>query len=203
VHLAALYLAAAVTCSVPNKDATVTHMVSPDFPQSARTFSRFVGTARVAVTVSPTGTMESARIVQSTGNFALDQAALMAARQSTYSPKVVDCQPVTGDYLFMVTFDAAGGEQAAPCIVNVADVVSLVRAKMPMGSTVRVITVSGAYAIVAAYGPGGYAARSYLLRNHNGWKVLTSEGGAFDLATLQRYGVPLSVAQTLWTSNCP
>jgi hypothetical protein len=34
----------------------------------------------------------------------LDQAALRAARQSTYSPKLEDCKPVTGSYLFTADF---------------------------------------------------------------------------------------------------
>ncbi len=35
---------------------------------------------------------------------AIDQAALRAARESTYSPKLVDCSPTTGDYLFRADF---------------------------------------------------------------------------------------------------
>jgi hypothetical protein len=35
---------------------------------------------------------------------AIDQAALRAARESNYSPKLVDCQPTQGDYLFRADF---------------------------------------------------------------------------------------------------
>ncbi len=35
---------------------------------------------------------------------AIDQAALRAARQSTYSPKLVNCSPTTGDYIFRADF---------------------------------------------------------------------------------------------------
>ncbi|MBV8433654.1 MAG: energy transducer TonB, partial [Candidatus Eremiobacteraeota bacterium] len=44
-------------------------------------------------------------IFKSTNNMAMDQAALRAARQSSYSPKLVNCQPVQGDYLFRVDFN--------------------------------------------------------------------------------------------------
>jgi TonB family protein len=57
------------------------------------------------VTIGPTGNLVDAKISQSAGNMALDQAALAAARQSTYAPKIVDCQPTTGSYYFKVTFD--------------------------------------------------------------------------------------------------
>jgi hypothetical protein len=34
----------------------------------------------------------------------LDRAALLAARQQTYSPQIVGCQPVSGSYLIAVAF---------------------------------------------------------------------------------------------------
>jgi outer membrane biosynthesis protein TonB len=36
---------------------------------------------------------------------AIDQAALRAARQSQYSPKIVNCQPTTGSYIFNAQFN--------------------------------------------------------------------------------------------------
>lgn len=78
----------------------------------------------VAVTIAPDGQLLEARIAQSSGNMAMDQAALTAARQSTYEPKTiaipvrrqagagsqntndgVACKSVTGTYLFRVTFE--------------------------------------------------------------------------------------------------
>ncbi len=92
-------------CRNPFQDATVVQQVSPDYPESARSLGLGQVTVQVKVTVSPSGSLIGASIFQSGNNMSLDQAALSAARQSTYSPKVVNCEPVTGDYLFKVTFD--------------------------------------------------------------------------------------------------
>jgi protein TonB len=77
----------------------------PEYPDAAR--EQGLGEVQVAVkvTIGPSGSLVNATISQSAGNMALDQAALAAARQSTYAPKIVNCEPVTGDYLFRVTFD--------------------------------------------------------------------------------------------------
>ena len=64
-----------------------------------------IRTARVVVVVNvnPDGSVKSEYIQTSAGISAIDYAALVAARQSTYSPKTVDCRPVLGTYLFEVT----------------------------------------------------------------------------------------------------
>jgi len=64
-----------------------------------------VKTAVVRVTVAANGTVSDTVLTTSTGNSALDAAAVQAARAATYSPKVVDCRAVAGIYLFKVTFD--------------------------------------------------------------------------------------------------
>ncbi len=92
-------------CKTPYQDATVVQQVSPDYPESARELGLGQVVVSVQVTLSPAGTLIGEKIAQSGGNMSLDQAALSAARQSTYAPKIVNCQPVTGDYLFKVTFD--------------------------------------------------------------------------------------------------
>jgi outer membrane biosynthesis protein TonB len=46
----------------------------------------------------------AAKVYKSSSNMAIDQAALRAARESTYSPKLSDCTPVQGDYLFKADF---------------------------------------------------------------------------------------------------
>ena len=92
-------------CKTPYQDATVVNQAQPEYPDAAR--DQGLGEVQVAVqvTIGPSGGLIDAKIAQSANNMALDQAALAAARQSTYAPKVVNCQPVTGDYLFRVTFD--------------------------------------------------------------------------------------------------
>jgi hypothetical protein len=43
-------------------------------------------------------------IYKSANNMAMDQAALVAARRSSYAPKVVDCAPTQGIVLFHAEF---------------------------------------------------------------------------------------------------
>ena len=92
-------------CKTPYQDATVVQQAQPEYPDSAR--EQGLGEVQVAVkvTIGPSGSLVNATISQSAGNMALDQAALAAARQSTYAPKIVNCEAVEGDYLFRVTFD--------------------------------------------------------------------------------------------------
>ena len=330
----------AQACRNPNQDPTVIQAAPPVYPESARELGLGIVNAKVVVTVSPTGSVIAVKIVQSTGNMALDQAAISAARQSTYSPKVVNCEPVASQYLFSVTFDPKKPPEPAPafspgarpsppteeacamqamassqgfgvfeqrrdyeralqsaavaatmqigCAAKIksperfslemvagstlsraadlafqlgryqqartfatransvyaqllapsidqnyarfltpnakanmqanddllqritrrekcvgdasAPIMALVLSRMPVGSSVPGIGVDGDYAVAIAYGPGGYAVRSFLLVNQNGWKVRASEGGALDLADYRRNGVPASVASKLASS---
>jgi TonB family protein len=57
----------------------------------------------VVVTVNSDGTVKSALMQRSWGAGA-DAAALAAARKSKYIPKTVNCQPVTGTYIFREMF---------------------------------------------------------------------------------------------------
>jgi len=80
-------------------------VAAPDYPESAREQGLGSVQVTVVVTIAPSGSLVSATIGQGSGNMAIDQAALATARQSTYAPKIVDCQPVQGQYNFKVTFD--------------------------------------------------------------------------------------------------
>ena len=91
-------------CANPNVEATVTNPVQPDYPQSALDLGLGAVTVNVEVTVGPSGNLVTAKVYKSSGNMSIDQAALRAARQSTYSPKLVNCEPTTGDYLFRADF---------------------------------------------------------------------------------------------------
>jgi protein TonB len=61
--------------------------VSPSYPESARA-ARQTGRVLITVDVSSTGNATSARVSSSSGVRALDEAALAAARASTYNPRV-------------------------------------------------------------------------------------------------------------------
>jgi TonB family protein len=112
--------AADATCPHP---ARVVGLAAPD-GSAIRTSGLWQNiVVAVEVTIDPNGKLVEARVVQSSGNMALDQAALNAARQSTYEPKMeatpirrqasaghtgdeagVVCRAVQAKYLFRVTF---------------------------------------------------------------------------------------------------
>ncbi len=89
-------------CSTPNVEATVTNAVQPFYPYSAREMNLVPVTVEVEVEVAvgPTGKLSRASIYKGSNNMAVDQAALLAARESSYSPKFVNCRPTQGNYLF-------------------------------------------------------------------------------------------------------
>jgi TonB family protein len=57
---------------------------------------RATGTVRVEVQVGPDGQVLAVQLVQSSGDSALDQAALNAARNSTFAPATLNGMPVHG-----------------------------------------------------------------------------------------------------------
>jgi TonB family protein len=95
---------AAAACTHPNADALVTSPVQPAFPHGLTV----QGTAVARVTIAANGSVAQVRISQSSGNAQLDRAVLDAARSSTYSPKLVNCKPVEGTYLFRAEFAPKG-----------------------------------------------------------------------------------------------
>ncbi len=91
-------------CANPNVPAHVLEAVDPVYPDSAAQEHVF-GTVLVAVTLSTSGAVVSTAISKSSGNDALDQAALHAAQASEYAPDYVDCRPVGGTYIFRAIFE--------------------------------------------------------------------------------------------------
>jgi TonB family protein len=94
--------AATVPC---DRDVMVTHQTSPGYPESARELGLTQVTAGIQVYITPQGTIAALRVINSSGNGDLDQAAIRAAAESTYLPRVKNCKPAFGLYLFKVTFD--------------------------------------------------------------------------------------------------
>jgi len=82
-----------------NADAAALHPAIPNIPKSA--YQPNVS-ANALVTVGADGRPTSAKIVKSSGSAAIDKATTDAAMASTYSPKTVNCNPVTGSYVFHV-----------------------------------------------------------------------------------------------------
>jgi|SRR5579862_1079350 len=90
-------------CSEPDVPAHTLEAVSPSAPDDA---AGVAGTAEVVVTLDAAGRVTDARIYRSTNDMRLDRAAVIAARQSTYAPALVDCLPTGGQYLFRVDFQS-------------------------------------------------------------------------------------------------
>jgi protein TonB len=88
-------------CSIPHAAASVVDAVSPSTPEGA---DDQTGTVQVRVDLAPSGAVVAATIFRSAGNLLLDQAALRAARASTYRAETRDCASVGGSYLFTVDF---------------------------------------------------------------------------------------------------
>lgn len=92
------------SCAVPNADAaTKGEPVQPDYPDIARQ-QGLAGTTQVKVALDAKGNVTDVSVYKSAGAAVLDQAALKAARQTAYTPEIVDCVPTGGVYLFRADF---------------------------------------------------------------------------------------------------
>jgi TonB family protein len=117
--LAALVLLSVIdsqtpSCDDPFRDGRVVKAVSLGYPDSAMKLNLGPLTVLVEVTVNPDGTLASSTIFRSSGNADVDQAALSEARASTYAPKLVDCKPVSGQYLFRAEFNPSASLLTPP-----------------------------------------------------------------------------------------
>jgi protein TonB len=77
--------------------------VRPSYPSAARTAGQS-GRVLIVVTVNAQGRATGARIAQSSGVASLDQAALSAARASTYNPRRVAGLPLPDTITIPYTF---------------------------------------------------------------------------------------------------
>lgn len=107
-----LLLALAVASAPPSptptppcyRDVTVVTSSPADYPGTAKILGTEPVEVLVRVVVEADGTVSSASIYKSSTDMAMDQAALRAARKSTYAPKMIACKAVPGVYFFNATF---------------------------------------------------------------------------------------------------
>ncbi|GAC1354820.1 MAG: hypothetical protein NVSMB31_15110 [Vulcanimicrobiaceae bacterium] len=92
-------------CPTPYKDASLVNSAAAEYPETAKEQGLGAVTVLVRIDLSATANVLSTSIIQSSGNSAIDRSATAAARQSSYSPKLVNCTPVEGSYSFRVEFD--------------------------------------------------------------------------------------------------
>jgi TonB family protein len=74
-----------------------------DPPEEARPLS-----ATVFVVVGSDGKVVAAKILKPSGDFSFDAASIRAAKSSTYTPKLVDCKPIEGTFLFRTSLTPGG-----------------------------------------------------------------------------------------------
>ena len=107
-------------CAMPFRSVTVTQHVDPTLPAGFEVTQP--AQAVVRVMVGPDGSVIGAAVSQSSGDNVLDRAALQAAQATTYQPKIVDCSPAAGTYMYSWNFGATGssksGESPSPAPAN-------------------------------------------------------------------------------------
>ena len=91
------------TGPVKIEDSDFIHRVQPEYPEMAKE-QNIQGTAVVLITIGPSGNVVNASIAESSGNAALDKAALQAAQASTFKPPLANGVPTTRQYKIEYVF---------------------------------------------------------------------------------------------------
>jgi periplasmic protein TonB len=89
------------------KDSNFRYKATPNYPD-LQMQEGVEGTVIVLVTIGPDGSLLDATVDQSSGNAALDAAALAAARDSLYTAPLRDGRPVTAQYRIVYEFKIGG-----------------------------------------------------------------------------------------------
>jgi protein TonB len=91
------------SCPSADRPASVLRSATPEIPPLAK-LEGASGDVIVRVVVKPDGKLDSATISQSSGNAILDREALRVARETEFAPGVESCHPLSGSYLYKVSF---------------------------------------------------------------------------------------------------
>jgi TonB family protein len=95
-------IVADASCKVPNAEPQALNPAAPDLPKSEWPSHRV--SAVVVVKVGADGKPKGAAVYHSSGNANVDRAVIAAAEKSTYTPRMVNCVPESGSYLFRADF---------------------------------------------------------------------------------------------------
>ena len=93
-----------LACAVPNADARTVNAAQPETPALAQQ-QGITGEVAVLVTLDENSRLVDAKVSRSPSPL-LNQAALQAARQSSFKTRVVACKPVADSYNFIVDFQS-------------------------------------------------------------------------------------------------
>lgn len=102
LQLSSPMLVASATCGTPNEDVRVLVPAQPKLSDAQMKAVHGTETATVNVQVDAGGKVQSASIAHSSGSPVVDQAAVNAAKASSYAPATRNCKSVAGAYLFKV-----------------------------------------------------------------------------------------------------
>ena len=91
-------------CDVADAPAKMTREFPVEWPEVAAAQGVPASEAVVLINLDSRGTLTGARIDKSSGNQLLDDEALLAIRNSTYSPEVQHCNRYARDYFIDVMF---------------------------------------------------------------------------------------------------
>jgi TonB family protein len=99
--------APSISCGIANAPARITSAWRPNVPSIVweRNFGEAYGSVKIALALDSSGSVQSARVLASSGIAALDREALTAARLSRYAAERSSCATHGGTYAFTVDFD--------------------------------------------------------------------------------------------------
>ena len=104
-----LLLAQAAPNPTPSSCQAETGLLKADYPKDFSPPEEGGAlAATLSVAVGPDGKVEKVSIIKSSGDFSFDMASIRAAKSSFYSPKLVDCKPVEGTFLFKTSLTPGG-----------------------------------------------------------------------------------------------
>jgi TonB family protein len=106
--------AGAVASLYVTRDSRLVNRATPDYPMLAAN-QGISGTTVVEVTIGPKGTLQRAIVYLTSDSPLLDDAALRAAKSSTFAEPQVNGQPVTRDYVIDYIFQFSDMHQTEPC----------------------------------------------------------------------------------------
>jgi protein TonB len=90
-------------CANAPHDAAVIEAVTPERPQIADAEGA-TGRVRVRVDLAASGAVVAASVYASSGNAALDAAAVVAAEHACYAPASDGCKSIGGSYIYVVDY---------------------------------------------------------------------------------------------------
>jgi TonB family protein len=108
----AVMLSLLVAQATPSPTASPCHadtgLVKAEYPTGFASPEARRLSATVFVVVGSDGKVVTAKILKTSGDASFNAASIRAAKSSTYTPKLVDCKPTEGTFLFRTSLTPNG-----------------------------------------------------------------------------------------------